>query len=123
MVARKAFRIITIAIAGAAILAPAILLADELSRTALFDSTGHVVDGKKFGISIGGNRGDAVTHLRHMRSLRWHETTKGGICLMRRYTSDITVDVFIDESWRHGSICLASRRDRIEEIAWFFGSP
>lgn len=123
MVTRKALRIVAVAVAGTALLVPAILLADELTRTALFDSAGYVVDGRKFGVVIGSKRDDAVAHLTRTPSLRLHETTKGGTCLMRRYGPDITVDVFVDDSWRHGSVCLASRSGRIEEIAWLFGSP
>lgn len=106
-----------------AVAAPMILLASELNRTALFNSAGYRAEGQKFGIKIGDQRSAAIAQLERTSNIRLHHTSKGGTCLMRTYDSSVIIDVFIDNSWRHGSICLASLDNKIHEISWLFGSP
>jgi hypothetical protein len=119
----RTLKFAAVGIAVAAMAGPAILFADDLSRTALLESAGYIVEGRKFGVAVGDDRRAAIRRLTRGSQIRRHETLNGGTCLMREYDTGVTVDVFLDSSWRNGSICLASRNGRIEEIAWLFGSP
>lgn len=96
---------------------------NELNRTAIFESTGFITAGERFGVKIGIDRGVANRRIGGLSGMQLHKSFKGGICLMRSYDVDVTVDLYIDNSWRHGSICIASQRGVVTELAWMFGSP
>jgi hypothetical protein len=107
-----------------AVLAPmagaAFLMTNEYNRAALFDSSGYVTSGTRFSVQIGQRRDFALSQLGSSRTLVHEETYRGHGCLMREFSDTRTFDIFIDESWRRGSICVISDGQHVLEVAWLY---
>jgi hypothetical protein len=99
-------------------------LSDEYNRVAVLGSEGSIDSGSKFGLEIGMLRSDADAIL-NTRGLELVESFYGGSCLNRSYPDDQRIEVWSDDSWRRGTICLASKNDTVDSIGWFYswGQP
>jgi len=88
------------------------------ARAVLFRPNAIVEVGDGFGVSIGSARSDALDGLR--RALRHAETKSGGTCLFREFSDEYVLDVFRDDTWRRGTVCIASRDDVVVAVVWMF---
>lgn len=102
-----------------------IFLSNELNRAAVYNSVGYIKSGRRFSVTIGDSRDEAKSRIINEHGLKLKETYDGTKCLMREFSSARTIDVFVDESWRRGTICLISDKQFITEVAWYydFSSP
>ncbi|WP_417616849.1 hypothetical protein [Parasphingorhabdus sp.] len=92
----------------------------DFNRSGILGSNGHVVTGGKFGIEVGENykRAEAV-----MMSLGFEnpELTKAGSCHGYDYGKDLEPNLWFDNSWRKGTICIVTSSDKVRHISWSYG--
>lgn len=103
----------------------AVFFSTERNRVAL-GGRGSIEKGHKFGVNIGDLREDAITRLENsdfldvtllLVSIRENPQLCQGVV----YADDIKVDIFSDETWRSGAICLASKDEIVVKISWDYG--
>ncbi len=97
----------------------AIELANESTRALVFRPNGVEERGSAFGVQVNDTRGDAADALARRHFTRV-QTKAGGRCLLRNFSSDYVLDLFDDNTWRKGTICIATREGRVEAILWMF---
>jgi hypothetical protein len=113
---RRSWIVVVAALAGGA----GVMFSDEYNRAALFNNSGYAASGTRFSVQIGESRDRAISQLRSSRALAYEETYRGHNCLMREYRDARTFDIFIDRSWRQGSICVISDGRNVLEVAWLY---
>lgn len=79
---------------------------------------GYVADGSKFGVRVGDSIDTGAAKLLSLRGMKHVRSTRGGICIFRRYGPETRVELFADDSWRNGVVCLAGADGRVREIVW-----
>ena len=107
------------------------LSSDELDQAGFTSSSGYIESGTKFGIYIGmpvsdarqrlAGRGLSPVDLTRERSFNSPQRCHG-----RTYGPDRHVELWWDNSWRRGTICLTSTRDKVASVSWHFnpvGAP
>lgn len=104
----------------------AYLASDEFDQAAMTGgSRGHINSGAKFGIYVG----MPMSHARQIlskRGLTFYERaspsnpTPPHACLGRRYPANRHIEVWADDSWRRGTICLSSTEEKVVSVAWHF---
>jgi len=92
---------------------------DDLTRVALANGQGFVDSGERFGITIGEGV-SAADRLLVGRGLELSRRTSGGNCYGRKYSDQYDLRVYIDATWRHGTVCVAALRGRVASISWFY---
>lgn len=117
--ARRKFGLVLVA-TGAVIVLGSVFLSNDLNRTALAGGTGDVAAGGALGLSVGMPATEAEARLTAHGLKVVPDETPEAPCLGRTYKPDETVRIFADDSWRRGTICLASQNDRLSRIVWYF---
>ena len=92
---------------------------DDFTRAGLLASQGHAEEGSKFGVEIGMELDDAGHGLRE-RGLRPVALTAPASCHGRIYAAEHELELWYDDTWRRGTICLASVNGRVESISWLY---
>jgi hypothetical protein len=115
VIMRIGFLIIIAAVVGGSIL----LLSSDLNRAAVLGSEGYIDRGSKFGIAIGSSANEAGQNLSR-QGLELSPEDGRSNCLDRRYDASHSVQVWEDNSWRRGTICLESYDDKVVSIGWYF---
>jgi len=102
------------------LLSGVIFFSFEHNRAPFSDSEGVIWKGQKFGIVIG--QPDTFDRAK-LRGEGWSydHTESGGGCIRHRYSADYTLTVFVDDSWRHGTLCAISKGRRVRAAEWFYG--
>lgn len=114
---------------GIAILAFGLLvifLSNEWNRAA-WGSRGYIENGTKFGLSIGENKQKVIDYLTD-KGLT-DGTTLGANytdynpqqCLGRIYRDEYEVQIWDDNSWRRGIICVAFLDEKLIRLNWEYG--
>lgn len=80
---------------------------------------GTASTGKVLGVAIGDPRTSAKLALIE-RGLVQAGSQRGGVCVKERFTSAQLVDVYRDESWRKGVVCVASVNETVVRVEWYF---
>jgi hypothetical protein len=93
-------------------------LANERTRTALFDSSGRITAGSAFGVAVGDQIGMARTKLVEGGWWSYYETSPS--CLSLRTEDGQTTDVYVDDSWRRGTLCVVHRDSVVTSLEWAF---
>lgn len=96
-----------------------LFVANPLNRVALAEGIGFIDSGSKFGIRIGDSRNSAIKRLEDI-GLRQLGNIVENSCLGYSYTPSKKLDIFLDNSWRRGTICLSSDKNTIESIRWHY---
>ncbi|MDC7810335.1 hypothetical protein [Sphingomonas koreensis] len=109
-------------VAGAIFLAIAAmaLALNAFDYASLSGSRGSVESGKKFGITVGSPRAQAVEHLNRSGFVSVSSTTDFHGCFNQAAPADSKVEYLADNGWRKGVICLVSSRDKVKAIHWSF---
>jgi hypothetical protein len=92
---------------------------DDLARVAITQGQGFADSGEKFGITIGENIRTADRTLVR-RGLALSRRSNGGNCYGRDYEPRYELYVYLDATWRHGSVCVSALRGRVVSISWFY---
>lgn len=95
------------------------VLADEYNRAGVLSSRGVSTSGERFGVAIGMDSMQARDVLRR-RGLTPVELTLAQSCHGRTYTSDEQVELWYDDTWRRGTICVVSRSSRVTVVSWSY---
>src|SRR6185312_5225947 len=87
---------------------PAGFVLPERNHGPFSDPEGVIWKGQKFGIAIGDS--EAVNR-RALRKEGWvyYDTQQGGGCIRHHYSADYSLLIFVDESWRHGTLCVITK--------------
>ena len=98
----------------------AAFLLPERNHRPFSDPEGVIWKGQKFGILIGGSD---VLNRRALQQQGWvyDHTQRGGGCIRHHYSDDYALMVFVDESWRHGLLCVITKSDKVRAVEWFYG--
>ena len=92
---------------------------DDLATVAITQGQGFVSSGEKFGIAIG-EAVSAADRALVRRGLALSRRSNGGNCYGRNYESRYDLYVYLDATWRNGSICISALRGRVASISWFY---
>jgi len=92
---------------------------DERNQVVLFNHSGSTTTGAFLGVSVGMPRATAHEQLKK-KGLVLQKSLAGGGCLEWTFLDAQTVDVFQDDSWRKGAVCVASRGETVERLVWYF---
>lgn len=113
---RKIFFLTAALMSSLLYLGLSIFIGDELSRAAIFDSSGYVTEGEAFGVRVGDGEPSVKRRL-VLLGLEVHGPEKDRFC------GDIRGDKFyygFDRSWRQGVICVGIIGGRATSIVWSF---
>ena len=122
---RKTIFILTI-IGIVLILSMTFLLSSERNRAA-WGSSGFIESGEKFSIKIGKNKKEVTSHLMALGLRDVSEVGKNEThynpkrCHGYTYSDEYTVEVWSDDSWRRGIICVAYKENNLERMSWNYG--
>ena len=103
----------------------AIFLSNEWNRAA-FGSEGYIVEGEKFGLSIGASKEEITDYLVHrglVNGTQWGANETGynpQRCHSHIYPDKYEVQIWVDESWRGGVICVAYLDSKLARVSWIF---
>jgi len=95
-----------------------LFLSNERNRAA-FGSTGNIEVGKKFGVAVGDIREDAILHLKKL-GLETAIFPNRQSCLGIIYDEDIRINILQDNSWRQGTVCIASKNEIVISLSWHY---
>ena len=93
----------------------------DVRNFVVFAPHGSTYSGNKFGVHIGQDEPTSDRALKILPGVHHYFSKNGGLCLSKKYPSEYTVKAYIDESWRHGTICLVFQENKVKEIAWDYG--
>jgi hypothetical protein len=110
--------LLVIALAATVILTLLFLL-DERNRLAIALPEGVLHHGSRLGVYVGQEREAAGDYLAS-QGLVLESSQEGGSCVRHSYPSGQQIDVYSDQSWRNGTVCLISQDARIFAVEWFF---
>lgn len=108
----KAILVSATAITAALAVLLAIFLWNAANRAALVGPDGYTDIGARLGVRVGTARQQATAAFRRLGFTPYGDQT-GGMCLSHSYGNDTRVEILADDSWRHGTICVASKHNRI----------
>lgn len=115
---RNVRKIVVIALLATASIGFSLFLTDEMNRKFVFNPIGYREHGSAFSVTVGQSRPEAVNILKSNIALSLYESRPGYHCLTRRYNQQMDLDIFQDNSWRRGAICLVSSGGIVSEIIW-----
>ena len=93
------------------------LALDDFNRAGILASRGTIEEGSKFGVEIGMELDDAG-HVLRERGLRPAALTAPASCHERTYSAERELELWYDDTWRRGTICLASVHGQVVSVSW-----
>ena len=104
----------------------AIFLSNEWNRAA-WGSEGYIENGTKFGLTIGESKPEVAIYLTSRGLI--NETTVGinethynpQSCYNYIHGAEYEVELWRDDSWRRGSICIAFLDGKLARVSWWYG--
>lgn len=91
------------------------LLSSDLNRIALFNTYGQKSSGHLAGVRIGQSQDEAASQFIRMGMISAPYADDGSCPLHGSFDAIL---VFIDTSWRRGTICIGLRKGRVSSFAW-----
>lgn len=90
------------------------------NRAGLVGASGRIDAGEKFGVAIGA---DYNTNEELFKSLGFEkrELTKPKSCHGFDYSEHQDVQLWFDDSWRKGTLCVVSTRAKVVYVSWSYG--
>jgi hypothetical protein len=92
---------------------------DPLDKLGIASGSGRIASGNFIEINVG-ERAVRAREILTRRGLVLSRSSNGGNCYGHEYDSSYYVEVYIDNSWRNGSVCVASKGGIISELSWFY---
>lgn len=117
---RNVRKIVVIALLVTAIAGLSLFFTEELNRKWVFNPIGHIESGSTLSVTVGQSRREAINILKSNNALSLYESRPGYHCLTRRYSQQMDLDIFQDNSWRRGTICLVSTGEIVSEVIWYY---
>jgi hypothetical protein len=112
----RLFLIVTGLLIGAWVVAYAV--SDDFDSAGLqLGSQGTLVNGSKFGITVGMKLPEARQRLISRGLVFIGESRK---CYMLPKNDGVSYEIWWDNSWRGGTMCLASQQGRVVALDWVF---
>lgn len=113
-------RIIVISLAGLAIAFAIVLIVSPLTRMGLIGSEGHITTGEFLGVKIGDSATSANEKM-NRHGFDFVDDYDGGECMGIEHLADIKIELYYDNSWRRGTVCIGSKEDKVVSIDWMYG--
>jgi len=119
----KGRRVMVLMIIGLGVLV--VFLSNEWNRAA-FGSEGYIVEGKKFGLTIGASKKEMTEYLveRGLADRSIPRTNEVGhnpqSCHLHIYANEYEVQLWADKSWRRGTICVAYLDGKLTRVSWIY---
>lgn len=117
---RNVRKTVVIALLVTAIAGLSLFFTEELNRKWVFNPIGYIEYGSTLSVTVGQPRREAVNILKSSSALSLYESRPGYNCLTRRYNQQMNLDIFQDNSWRRGTICLVSTGEIVSEVIWYY---
>lgn len=95
------------------------LFGSELNRASILGSDGHIESGSKFGLHIGMDSRKVESLLTRER-LTLYESSMGGQCLDRAYPVEQKLEVWTDDGWRKGTLCVSYVNQKVVSLGWYY---
>jgi hypothetical protein len=95
------------------------MVVSPLTRLALFNSEGHITHGSFLDIEVGDSSESAADAMKR-HEFKLVRVSAGGECMGVIHSISNHVELYFDDSWRRGTICLVSKKGRIVAIDWFY---
>ena len=92
----------------------------SFNRAGLTGASGRIETGEKFGVSIGDDPRDIDNRFRALGFKRV-ELTRARSCHGFDYAEDQNLQLWLDESWRRGTLCVVSAGSKITYLSWSYG--
>lgn len=92
----------------------------EFNRAGLVGTSGRIDSGEKFGVSIG----DDYRHIQErFQRIGFEKTelTKAQSCHGFDYPQHQRPELWFDKSWKKGTLCLVTSRDKVTYLSWSYG--
>lgn len=96
-----------------------VVVSDERNLASLTSPEGRIVDGSKFGVSIG-QTSESAHRAMLQDGFIFDGAQNGGGCVRHVYEPTELVEAFSDRSWRNGTVCVVSRGSHVVAVEWFF---
>lgn len=94
------------------------LLAADSRRSIFLGLSGVARHGERFGVTVGEPMSAAADKLLKLPGVELYQRRNGGLCLFRDLPRGHQIDIYADDSWRKGTICVIGRKGRVVEIIW-----
>jgi hypothetical protein len=92
----------------------------EFNRAGLSGSRGRIDSGHRFGVSVGQHYESAAARMSRL-GFEERELTRRNSCHGFDYSDDLKPVLWLDNSWRKGTICLVVSDGSIKFISWWYG--
>lgn len=91
-----------------------------IERQYLIGTAGIISNGEKYGVSIGKSVDTArrIFETNNFEESPYYISSNSIGCLGFVETRPLDKIVFVDKSWRRGTVCVASKEGVVEYIAW-----
>jgi hypothetical protein len=98
---------------------------NEDNAAALRSSAGYVDHGAKFGVRVGEPIQTVPDAMRRHGFIKYAHKREQGVqpCLNREYPASQALIVYVDDTWRAGTACIAYERStaRVHSLQWSYG--
>ena len=90
------------------------------NRAGITGAAGRIGSGEKFGTTIGDPPSEAE---RNFKELGFEKValTRPQSCHGFRYSKEQTVQLWFDNSWRRGTLCVVSSAQKVTHLSWSYG--
>jgi hypothetical protein len=113
-------KIVLMVLAISAVVGLCFFFSNNLNRISTFSDIGYEKDGYYFSVPAGQDRRSALRTLSNNPELALTDSRTGTNCLTRRYDREMDFDIFADDSWRRGTVCVVSSGGVVSEVVWYF---
>ena len=92
----------------------------ELNRAGLLGASGRIDAGKKFGVSIGADYREVQDALEGL-GFEERDLTKPQSCHGFDYPEHQEPQLWFDDSWRKGTLCVVTSGGSVVDLSWSYG--
>lgn len=96
-----------------------VILSSPLNRYGIARSKGYITTGRFIDVIVG-EQSDSARKKMLSHGLRMINRKSGRNCMGVIYDENLSVELFFDDSWRWGTVCVASFRGRVQSINWHY---
>lgn len=92
----------------------------EFNLAGVTGSSGRIDEGERFRVKIGAEYGE-VKRIMEGLGFEKRDLTKPNSCHGFTYPEELTPQLWFDNSWRKGTLCVITSRDKVAYLSWSYG--
>ena len=97
-------------------------VSSEENRLALRSDYGYLSSGAKFDVKVG-SEVEGVPQALQRHYFKLYRRSSSGTCLSHDYDPKYRIDVFSDDSWRRGTVCVVyDQGGRVRHVEWSYAA-